>query len=77
MTTPQKRLAYELLASADALRECARQVDRLDRGGHPLVHGTDEATILHTSAPLVADAMLRLAARMAITKEAVDGTNPR
>ena len=77
MTTPQIRLAYELLASADALRECARQVDRLDHGGHPLVHGTDEAAVLHCNAPLVADAMLRLAARMAITKEAADGTNPR
>ena len=61
-------LVAELLATADALKNVAQQIDRLDRDKHPAVCGTEEAVILHCSGPLVAQALEALAQRLTLEK---------
>jgi hypothetical protein len=65
MTRTERRIAMELLASADALRECALTIERLDRSGFPGVAGTGEAAAVRLNTRLVSDALVTLATRLA------------
>jgi hypothetical protein len=58
------RLALELLATVDALRNVLHQIDRLHRDGHSAVADCPEAVILYCSAPSIALALETLAERL-------------
>jgi hypothetical protein len=64
MTLPEHRLAQELLATADALRTAAVDIQQLDSASHPAVVGTLEAAVVHAYARPIADALKALAARL-------------
>lgn len=65
------RLAMELLATADAVRECVRQASNLRHAYHPAARMEDKQPFdtLRIYGDLVADGMQQIAARLAIPLE--------
>lgn len=64
MTPPERRLAQELLATADALRTVAVEVLDLDKVNHPAVSGHPETAAVRAFGHAVADALEGLATRL-------------
>ncbi len=64
MTTTDNRLAAELLATADALRQVRGQLVRLGFEAHPAVAGTPEARLVLVEGLDVAAALETLAGRL-------------
>ena len=62
------RLAVEILATADALRNVSRQIDRLERAGHPAVASSAEAAVIASNGPTLVEALETLAERLAIVQ---------
>lgn len=62
------RLAVEILATADALRNVSRQIERLERAGHPAVTSSTEAAIIASNGPPLVEALEALAARLALVQ---------
>jgi hypothetical protein len=67
MPHTERRIALELLSTADALRDCALTVKHLDRAGHPVVANTPDAIEVRVHAEQVAAALVAIASRMAST----------
>jgi hypothetical protein len=74
-SSTERRIALELLSTADAPRDCAITVKHLDRAGHPCVENTPDAVEVRIHAEQVAAALVAIATRLATSPFAVEARN--